>query len=435
MRRLYFIFTVIALFSCNTDDKEFVGEISKAKHLHAAMDEYTNIIVHDIFSPPQASRNYVYPSIAVYETLIKDIDSLASYSGQLNEMPEIPAPNAEIYKELAALQAFYTTAKNFIFSEEKILELQDSQLNKLKKLSHDKTKWNNSIDYGNQVAKTIIEWSNQDNYKESRSFPKFTITDDVARWKPTPPAYMEGIEPSWKLIRTMVLDSAAQFKPAPPTSFSMDKNSKFYKEVLEVYDAVKKADNEKTEIASFWDCNPYVMNLTGHVMYATKKITPGGHWMGIAGIASKASNDKLVQTAKTYSLVSIGLFDGFISCWDEKYRSNLVRPETVINEFIDEKWIPLLQTPPFPEHTSGHSVISTAAATILTDIYGDNFQFDDSVELQYGLPVRSFSSFNAAANEAAISRLYGGIHYMPAISYGQTQGRAVGNLINERITL
>ena len=100
-------------------------------------------------------------------------------------------------------------------------------------------------------------------------------------------------------------------------------------------------------------------------MFATKKITPGGHWIGITKIATKKANLNLMETIQTYALVSISLFDAFIICWDEKWRSILVRPETVINQYIDSEWIPFLQTPPFPEYTSGHSVISRSAAKIL----------------------------------------------------------------------
>ena len=140
-----------------------------------------------------------------------------------------------------------------------------------------------------------------------------------------------------------------------------------------------------------------------------------------------------MKTAETYAMTSIALFDGFISCWDEKYRSNLVRPETVINRKIDEDWLPHLQTPPFPEYTSGHSVVSTAAAVTLTNIYGDKFAFVDSTEVEYGLPPRSFTSFLDASQEAAVSRLYGGIHYRPAIDYGVDQGREVGKLLINRV--
>jgi len=171
------------------------------------------------------------------------------------------------------------------------------------------------------------------------------------------------------------------------------------------------------------------------VMHATKKITPGGHWVGITGIACKQTNADFAESLQAYVMSSIAVFDGFISCWDEKYRSNLTRPETVINEYFDQDWVPLLQTPPFPEHTSGHSVISRAAATALTSVFGDNFAYADDVELEYGLPIRNFTSFYQASEEAAISRLYGGIHYRPAIDYGVDQGQQVGDLIVKRLKL
>jgi len=213
----------------------------------------------------------------------------------------------------------------------------------------------------------------------------------------------------------------------------MKPGTDFYEMTMEVYDSVKNIAEEGREIASFWDCNPYVSTHKGHFMFATKKITPGGHWMGITGIVSGKNGDSYKEAARTYAMVSIALADAFISCWDEKYRSNLIRPETVINEFIDPEWKPILQTPPFPEHTSGHSVISASAATALTSIYGEPFSFTDTVEVEYGLPARSFASFRDAADEAAISRMYGGIHYRPAIEYGVEQGKQVGSLIVGRL--
>jgi hypothetical protein len=212
-------------------------------------------------------------------------------------------------------------------------------------------------------------------------------------------------------------------------------NSQFFKEMKYVYDVKKNLTAEQSSIASFWDCNPYVMNVHGHVMFATKKITPGGHWIGIAKIACQNTNASLMKSAEAYALTSIALADGFISCWDEKYRSNLIRPETVINKYLDEEWVPLLQTPPFPEYTSGHSVISGAAGVALTSIFGENFHFIDSTEMKYGLTARTFESFTAASDEAAISRLYGGIHYMPAIENGVKQGRKLGKFIIDNIHL
>jgi len=168
-------------------------------------------------------------------------------------------------------------------------------------------------------------------------------------------------------------------------------------------------------------------------MFYDQKISPGGHWVSIAGIAAKKAELSYKATAKVLALTAITLSDAFIACWDEKYRSSLIRPETYINKYMDKDWKPLLQTPAFPEHTSGHSVISSAAAVMLTKILGDNFSFIDSTEVRYGLPVRAFDSFYAAADEAAISRLYGGIHYMPAITDGVSQGKAVGNFVVEQL--
>jgi hypothetical protein len=168
-------------------------------------------------------------------------------------------------------------------------------------------------------------------------------------------------------------------------------------------------------------------------MYATKKITPGGHWMGITAIASRKAGADLMTAAEAYARTSMALADGFISSWEEKFRSNLVRPETVINAYFDEGWTPLLQTPPFPEYTSGHSVISNAAAVVLTDQFGEDFAFADSTELDYGLPIRSFRSFREAAAEAAISRLYAGIHYRMAVEEGKVQGSRVGEQVVRRI--
>jgi hypothetical protein len=290
-----------------------------------------------------------------------------------------------------------------------------------------------STAYGQEVAKHVLSWAGEDNYKQSRSFPKYSIENDASTWKPTPPAYMDAIEPHWAKIRTAVIDSCAQFKPSGPTAFSADKKSPFFKEAYEVYTVGKNLTEEQREIASFWDCNPFVMNVKGHVMFATKKISPGGHWMNITHVACKKANSDFVQSMEAYALVSIALMDGFISCWDEKYRSKLIRPETYINEHIDEDWVPLLQTPPFPEYTSGHSVISSASAVTLTRLFGENFSFLDSTEVEFGLTARHFKSFYEASEEAAVSRLYGGIHYRPAIEHGIVEGRAIGDYIAHKI--
>jgi hypothetical protein len=231
----------------------------------------------------------------------------------------------------------------------------------------------------------------------------------------------------------MVLDSSNQFAPKPPLAFDLTKGSPFQKQLWEVFEVINNLDENQIEIAKFWDCNPYVTHHRGHAMFATKKITPGGHWIGITAIATRQAKSSFVETINAYTNVSIALFDAFISCWDEKWNTLIVRPETLINEHYDEEWLPLLQTPPFPEYTSGHSVISRAAAVTLTDLYGEGFSFTDTTEVAYGLGKREYTSFIHASEEAAISRLYGGIHYMMAIEEGVAQGQAVGEYIVNRL--
>jgi len=398
--------------------------------IHSAMQQLTDIIVYDIFSPPVASRIYSYASIAAYQAMLPAHPEYESLEGQIRGLENMPQPEADkqYNHAVAGVHAFLTVGRALIFSEDKMEAYQQQLYDKFER-ALDGDVYENSMTYGQLVADRVLEWADKDQYKQTRTFPKFTVKDEPGRWQPTPPDYMDGIEPHWSAIRPLVIDSAQQFKPAPPTPFSLEEGSQFYNEMMEVYETGNNLTDEQEEIAKFWDCNPYVSHHQGHVMFATKKITPGGHWIGIAAIASRQSNASLMQATEAYAFTSVALMDAFISCWDEKYRSSLIRPETIINQHIDPDWTPLLQTPPFPEYTSGHSVISASAATALTHIFGENFAFNDTTEVMYGLPARDFESFKAASEEAAISRLYGGIHYMPACSVGVLQGRKVGGFV------
>lgn len=430
--QLPFLFILVLISSC-TEKKTHIN--IEPIVLHNTMQQLTDIIVYDIFSPPVASRVYTYPSIAAYEIMVQTDSTYISLSNQLNGFNGVPKPDKEIVFELAAIQAFINVGKELIFSSETFEEYRTSFLNQIKEKRLNETILNNSLDYAKVVSDAILEWSYTDNYKETRTFQKFNVTDQEDRWQPTPPGYFEGIEPHWSKMRSFVIDSSNQFMPDRPTKFDVSENSTFYKEMMEVYNVGNNLDLEQSEIASFWDCNPFVINVQGHAMFATKKITPGGHWIGIAKIACQKDTASFMKSVATYTLTSIALADAFISCWDEKYRSNYIRPETVINRYIDSNWVPLLQTPPFPEYTSGHSVISGAAGVALTSIYGEPFAYDDDSEVIYGLPIRKYNSFTAASDEAAISRLYGGIHFMPAISNGVNQGRQLGRYLIGKINL
>ena len=427
--------TVFTACSVSIPNEDYKPKVNDPAYIHQSVKQVTDVIVHDIFSPPVASRIYLYMTVAGYEAAIHDNPNFVSLSGQLNELKGTPKPEAslEYCFPLASVEAMLSVGRTLVFSEDKMDALHEKIMQNFRDAGVPDEIFERSIAYGQAVAKHVLDWAGKDNYKQSRSFPKYSIEDDASTWKPTPPAYMDAIEPHWAKIRTAAIDSCGQFKPAGPTSFSAEKTSAFFREAYEVYTVGKNLTEEQREIASFWDCNPFVMNVKGHVMFATKKISPGGHWMNITHVACKKANTDFVQSMEAYALVSIALMDGFISCWDEKYRSRLIRPETYINEHIDEDWVPLLQTPPFPEYTSGHSVISAASAVTLTKLFGENFSFLDSTEVEFGLTARSFKSFYEASEEAAVSRLYGGIHYRPAIEHGIVEGRAIGDYIANKI--
>lgn len=424
------VFFTIILSGCK-ENTAYKKQLEDPELFRSAMKKLTDVIVYDIFSPPVASRVYMYPSIASYSIIQKAYpNKYNSLVGQINGFTEIPNPKDEnINFHLASLHAFILVGKQLIFSEEKLIEFREHTYNSLKEAGLPEKVLNASIEYGNQVADHILKWADGDLYKQTRTYPKYSILEEPQYWKPTPPNYMQGIEPHWGNIRTLVLKSGDQFKPTPPIPFDLTEGSDFMKQVMDVYENGGKINNKNDEIAKFWDCNPYVVVHQGHTMLATKKITPGGHWIGITEIACRKANSSFDETINAYTNVSISLFDGFINCWDEKWRSLMVRPETIINQYIDENWEPYLQTPPFPEYTSGHSVISTSAAIVLTELFGDNFSFIDNTEIEFGLPAREFISFEQASEEAALSRFYGGIHYEMAISQGIIQGRKVGNYI------
>lgn len=428
-----------ALLSCNTknDYKEILHDPILYSH---TVHELNTVVMGNNFPPIIASRNYTYASIAGYEAIAAGYpDKYQSLAGQLKGLNSVPKPEAgkAIDFELAALLAFCKLGEAVTFPEGSMGDFVDS----LKKLARDhgmpKEELKNTEDYVSALTEVIMAWSKKDNYAETRSYPKYTVMKEVpGRWVPTPPAYTEAMEPNWREIRTLVLDSANQFTPPPPPPFDIkNKNSFYYKEVMAVKNAGDSLTEEQKHIANFWDDNPFKLNVSGHVMFATKKFSPPGHWMSIVGIAAEKAKADFATTVYAYALTAISQFDSFIHCWDEKYRSNYMRPETVINEFIDQEWRPLLQTPPFPEYTCGHSTVSATNAEALTYVFGDNFAYTDTSELEFGIASRSFKSFRDAAIENNWARFYGGIHFHNSCLVSTDYGKKVGEFIVSRLKM
>lgn len=387
-----------------------------------------NTVMDDLFTPPIASRIYVYPNIAFYECIRFDDPAFSGLTGKLNGLNALPVPPKNNDNFISASIAFSFVAQNLVASEYKFEEWRKSFTDSIRSVS-DTTVLNYSFQYGKKIADSIILWIQKDNYMKSRGMMRYVISDNPGAWQPTPLDYAAGMEPNWNTIRPLVMKSCSQFSPQKKLVYSSSKQSTFYKNVQEVYKISKTLDSNRAYIALYWDDNPNISLLKGHLNYFVHKISPGGHWLMIAGQACIQKNIPVKKASLAYTLTAIAIFDGFISCWDEKYKSNLVRPITIINRLIDEKWEPLIQTPPFPEFTSGHAVISNAAATVLTVLLGDYFEFTDNTEIPFGLKPRHFKSFYQAAAESTMSRVYAGIHYPETARISTKQGQAIGRFV------
>ena len=402
---------------------------------HQLIKKLTDVMVVDIFTPPVASRIYANCAMAMYEAARFDDSSHPSIAAKLHGFDPMPLPakDKEINFSVAAIQAFCETAKKITFSAVEFKSYQDSMIGVYgKSLSEEVLA--NSIAFGQQVADVVAKRLSTDNYKETRGMDRFEVTtNDKSRWIPTLPDYADALEPHWYKMKTFILNSPDELKANSFPAYSEDTSSSYYKELKEVYDISKNLKDEQIDIAIFWDDNPFVSKHKGHVMFQDKKMTPGGHWMAITAKACKDHQSSFAESSKAYAYTAIGLYDAFISCWYEKYQSLRIRPQTAIQRLLDQQWTSYIQTPPFPEHTSGHSTISASAAEMLTHLFGNDYSFTDSSELQYNLPIRSFKSFRDAALEASLSRVYGGIHYRSGCDNGNLLGKKVAEIAIERI--
>lgn len=391
----------------------------------------SEVMLHDVASPPAASRVYAYALLGAYEVVFLGKGQLPDLNKKFKVNPGMQ-PGSALKKMNVSFCANYALLEvgrqlmpsGYLLEEKKKILIHHFKTNK----NFSEKEIAQQVRYAMEIANQVVRYAKSDGYNKLSTFIRYTPSKAEGHWYPTPPAYMAAVEPQWKTIRPFFLDSAAQFAPPPPAPFSKDTTSSFYQQMKEVY-TLRHMTDEQREISNFWDCNPFAVAISGHLAMGIKKISPGGHWMGITGIACKKAAISLDSAIFIHTMVATTLHDSFISCWNEKYRSDRIRPEAAINKYLDPEWRPLLQTPPFPEYTSGHSVVSSSVAVVLTYLLGDNFSFTDTSEIVFGLPERHFKSFNEAASEAALSRLYGGIHFRDACEQGLIQGRGVGEFI------
>ncbi|GHB31604.1 vanadium-dependent haloperoxidase [Mongoliitalea lutea] len=397
----------------------------------------TEVMVTDVASPPAAARFYAYTTLAAHLAYVQATkgsldESLIKITNR--QLTPLDLNHEGINPAFVSIYAMLLVGQEIMPSGDFLIEKQGNLIqyfsgNKwIRKKEIEK-----NIHFARSIASQVLKLARTDGYRQLSTLTRYSPKKGEGYWFPTPPAYMAAVEPEWRTIQPFFLQNIEQYKPTPPAPFDLTEGSPFKLQLDEVFEVTSKLSEEQELIANFWDCNPFKVEFSGHMAIGIKKISPGGHWVGITGIASEKAGLNWEETLYIHALVSMALHDAFISCWEEKYDSNRVRPETVIQRHLDQEWRPLLQTPPFPEYTSGHSVISSASAEILTAYFGENFDFIDTSEVYFGLPERAFDSFYQAAEEAAISRLYGGIHFRDAIEEGVKQGKRIGLTILESI--
>lgn len=412
--------------------------IDWAKVYSEQLFHVTEVMVTDVASPPVAARIYAYTNLAAYRVMQEsgaefEQNDFLDFSLLKNQIADLSLESISS-PEFAAIYSMLLVGEKVMPSGYLLKEKQTAwQVWALKNKLINKETMENHLSFAKAVADQVLSLAKTDGYIQLTALNRYTPKEGEGFWYPTPPAYMAAVEPEWKTMRTFFLENLDEFDPAQMAEYDLTEGSPFQIQLQEVYEKGKDLSEEEKLIANFWDCNPFKVEFSGHMAIGVKKISPGGHWIGITGIAAQKQGLSFAETAFVHTLVALTLHDSFVSCWKAKYETNRIRPETIINEKLDPRWKPLLQTPPFPEYTSGHSVISSASAEILTGYFGENFEFIDSSEIYFGLPERNFDSFYHASDEAAISRLYGGIHFRDAIENGVIQGKKIGKTIWERV--
>ena len=377
------------------------------------------------YTPPVASRAFAYVGITGFEAVAGGTDDLQTLAGQVNGLTALPARDGTLpYDDGVVLQAALSTAVKTFFSNtgptgQRAMAAMERVLTEKTTADLPEDIAARSTALGVAIAQHVIDWSLTDGgaVVENMGFPyEYTLRQAPEAWVPTSKIVQQQkpLLPDWGNNRTFAMPDGATCGLPPPPAYSTEPGSAFYAEAKEVYDTVKDLTPEQRQIARFWSDDPMLSP------------TPPGHWISIAMQVQTATGAPLSEQVDLQARLGIALADAFIGCWNAKFEYDLLRPVTYIRATMDPKWEPVLITPPFPEYPSGHSTQSGAAAEVLTAFFGEDFAFEDATHLDDGLKPRQFPSLWAAAEEAGMSRLYGGIHFRSAIDQGLEQGRCIG---------
>ena len=431
---LLFSFVLVGCQPEVVNDTEYPADEKKTDKYSADVavrwaDLTMNLVRLEGKNPPQASRIYAYTALALYEGVVPGMHNNRSMAKQLNGLNYLPSrqKNKSYDFPTVANKSF----RDVLVAAFGSLQTQnqakvDSLYNVIvgERIAETTVPiYQTSVAFGASVAAAVNAYMGFDNFTQTRSMV-YTVPSRVGHpeyWAPTGAATMPA-EPFWGQVRPFCMPNAQSCFFPSNIPFDVNASSAFYIQANNVYTTGINLTQEQKDIANFWADN------------AGQTATPPGHWISICTQLAKRNNMDLAEASEMYLLTGLAVADAFISCWEAKYRINLLRPQTYIRENIDPAWTPFLPTPAFPEYTSGHSVSSGAASEVLTQLLGTQ-AFTDSTSYRAKGLVRSFNSFYEAADEAAVSRLYGGIHFQEAISNGVAQGYLVGQSVMNRVEL
>lgn len=382
------------------------------------------------YSPPVAARSFGYIGVTAYEATASGNPSLTSLASQVNGLTQVPQREAgATYDEGAVMEAALTASVQYFFSNtgptgQRAKAAMAKQLGGQAAEGVDPATLDRSRAYGQALAAHIIAWSETDGGAkiENMGFPyAYDAPKGPEKWVPTSLIVQQQMPllPDWAKVRPFAMPDGAACDLPPPPEYSEDPASDFYKEAKEVYETSKSLTDEQKLIARFWSDDPM---LTW---------TPPGHWIYLALQLLDEDDAPAPRRAEVLARLGMATADAFIGCWHTKYEYDLLRPVTYIRRVIDPKWETLLITPPFPEYPSGHSTQSGAAAEVMNAMFGKDRAFEDAAHEDEGMEARSFANFDAAAQEAALSRLYGGIHFRAAIERGLEQGRCIATHVTK----
>ena len=436
-RSIYKIFvgSLFLLGACTNDDNQTMAPIAQKTtgtyDAEVVTEWYDLIKTLTIetpgYTPPVAARAFGYTSIALYESVVPGMPDKVSFSGKLTElnMDIGPAPD-ETYHWPTVANTVLAQMTGYFYantSDERLSAIASLEegFDTVFRTENGVEVHEASVRFGQDVARSIMTWSETDGGKDAQfnNFPKgYEPPVGAQFWVPTAPNFQSALQPYWGSNRPFLRANVAdETLPVSPPPYSVEESSVCYQRALEVYQVVNELTPEQRDIAEFWSDDPVTT------------ATPPGHSISVLNQLIKENDFPLDLAAEAFAKLGIGISDAFVSCWKVKYETLYPRPVTYINQHIDPDWKPVLGTPPFPEYTSGHSVQSGALAEIMTDFFGGDYRFTDRTHENRtdinGTP-RTYANFHAMAEEAAVSRLYGGIHFQEAIDLGLNQGYQIG---------